>query len=145
MQARAKKTYFTFVMCTEEDDVVEGYNKCVDPIWGCDISDDYQSEKKEVRRSLAQRWTDARARRESSDGGRTRAARSLRRGVSSLRHTQHADGGGGGVSRRPIQRSVLEREGGVRRQEPLARVKRNRSARAAGRGLWVPMMMMMMP
>ena len=45
LQARAKSVYVTFVMCTEEDDVVEAYNKCVDPIWGCDISDDFRSEK----------------------------------------------------------------------------------------------------
>ena len=51
LQGRAKSVYCTFVMCTEEDDVVEMYNKCVDPIWGCDISDDYKSEKAEVERA----------------------------------------------------------------------------------------------
>ena len=30
--------------------MVEMYTKCVDPIWGCDITDDYVSEKKECER-----------------------------------------------------------------------------------------------
>ena len=48
IKGRDKSVYMTFAMCTEEDDVVEKYNQCIDPIWGCDISDDYASEKKEV-------------------------------------------------------------------------------------------------
>merc|ERR1712146_41582 len=50
LKARHKSIFMTFAMCTEEDEIVEHYNKCVDPIWGCDISDDYESEKKEVER-----------------------------------------------------------------------------------------------
>lgn len=50
LQGRAKNVYMTFMMCTEEDAVVDSYNKCVDPIWGCDITDDFKSEKKEVER-----------------------------------------------------------------------------------------------
>merc|ERR1712046_538490 len=50
IKGRDRSIYMTFAMCTEEDDVVEAYNKAIDPIWGCDISDDYESEKKEVER-----------------------------------------------------------------------------------------------
>ena len=39
LQGRAKNVFMTFMMCTEEDSVVEAYNQCVDPIWGCDITD----------------------------------------------------------------------------------------------------------
>ncbi len=48
LQGRAKDVYMTFLMCTEDDETVAAYNQCVDPIWGCDITDDYKSEKKEV-------------------------------------------------------------------------------------------------
>ena len=41
LKARSKSVYMSFLMCTHEDEVVEHYNKCVDPIWGCDITDDY--------------------------------------------------------------------------------------------------------
>merc|ERR1712146_376618 len=50
LKGRDRSIYMTFAMCTEEDDVVDAYNKAIDPIWGCDISDDYESEKKEVER-----------------------------------------------------------------------------------------------
>jgi len=50
LQARAKKVFLSFLMCTSEDEVVQLYNRCVDPIWGCDITDDYLSEKKECER-----------------------------------------------------------------------------------------------
>ena len=33
-----------------QDDVVVRYNTAIDPIKGCDVSDDYQSEKREVQR-----------------------------------------------------------------------------------------------
>merc|ERR1719240_1796610 len=46
----APETYFTFAMCTEDDAVVDAYNKAVDPVPGCDVSDDYASEKKEVEK-----------------------------------------------------------------------------------------------
>ena len=48
LQNRAKNVYMTFCMCTEEDEVVAKYNECVDPVWGCDITDDFKSEQKEV-------------------------------------------------------------------------------------------------
>ena len=51
LQARSKSVYMSFLMCTHEDEVVEHYNKCVDPIWGCDITDDYVSERKECERN----------------------------------------------------------------------------------------------
>ena len=50
LASRAKGTFFSFAMCTEEDDVVAAYNKAIDPVHGCDISDDYLSEKKEVEK-----------------------------------------------------------------------------------------------
>ena len=40
--------YVTFMMCTEDDDVVGAYNRHLDRIPGVDITDDYASEKKEV-------------------------------------------------------------------------------------------------
>ena len=51
LQARSKSVYMSFLMCTHEDEVVEHYNKCIDPIWGCDITDDYVSERKECERA----------------------------------------------------------------------------------------------
>eukprot|EP00919_Chromeraceae_sp_WS-2016_P017677 GHVR01042053.1.p1 GENE.GHVR01042053.1~~GHVR01042053.1.p1 ORF type:complete len:269 (+),score=76.13 GHVR01042053.1:20-826(+) len=45
---RPRNYYMSFLMCTEEDDIVEKYNNTVDPIWGCDVCDDYVSECKEV-------------------------------------------------------------------------------------------------
>ena len=48
LKAKAANVFVTFLMCTDEDDVVTKYNRVVDPIPGCDISDDYASEKKEV-------------------------------------------------------------------------------------------------
>ena len=50
LQARAKSVYMSFLMCTNEDGIVGHYNQCVDPIWGCDITDDYVSERKECER-----------------------------------------------------------------------------------------------
>ena len=40
--------YVTFMMCTEDDDVVGAYNRHLDRIPGVDITDDYVSEKREV-------------------------------------------------------------------------------------------------
>lgn len=51
LKAKAANVFVTFLMCTDEDDVVKKYNRVVDPIPGCDISDDYASEKKEVERA----------------------------------------------------------------------------------------------
>merc|ERR1711907_234301 len=45
-----ERVYVSVMMCTEDDDVVEKYNKKVDPIPGVDVLDDYFSEKKEVER-----------------------------------------------------------------------------------------------
>ena len=47
---KSPKVFCTFMMCTEEDDVVEQYNKSLDRLPGVDITDDYVSEKKEVER-----------------------------------------------------------------------------------------------
>ncbi|CAH0373015.1 unnamed protein product [Pelagomonas calceolata] len=47
---KSPKVYCTFMMCTEEDDVVEQYNKSLDRLPGVDITDDYVSEKKEVEK-----------------------------------------------------------------------------------------------
>jgi len=46
--AKKGNVYVTFMMCTEEDDVVGQYNKYLDKIPNVDITDDYQSEKTEV-------------------------------------------------------------------------------------------------
>ena len=48
VQAKAKNVYVTFLMCTEDDDVVGAYNRYLDRIPGVDITDDYASEKREV-------------------------------------------------------------------------------------------------
>mmetsp|Transcript_16468 Transcript_16468/g.51228 ORF Transcript_16468/g.51228 Transcript_16468/m.51228 type:complete len:446 (-) Transcript_16468:103-1440(-) len=45
---KRKNVYLTFMMCTEDDDVVDKYNKYVDHLPGVDITDDYASEKREV-------------------------------------------------------------------------------------------------
>ena len=42
--------FCSFAMCTDEADVVELYNKVVDPIFGCDITDDYAAECREAKR-----------------------------------------------------------------------------------------------
>lgn len=48
---KAPFPYFvTFLMCTEEDDVVAKYDECIDPIPGCDVIDDYLSERKQVQK-----------------------------------------------------------------------------------------------
>ena len=47
---KSPKVFCTFMMCTEEDDVVEQYNKSLDSLPGVDITDDYVSEKKEVEK-----------------------------------------------------------------------------------------------
>ena len=48
VQSKVKNVYVTFLMCTEEDEIVEQYNTYVDNIPNVDITDDYLSEKKEV-------------------------------------------------------------------------------------------------
>ena len=45
------------MMCTEDDDVVEKYNKKVDPIAGVDVLDDYASEKKEVEAASGKKFS----------------------------------------------------------------------------------------
>jgi len=50
IKARKAGTYVSFVMCTEEDDVVNTYERCIDPLPGVDICDDYASEKKQCER-----------------------------------------------------------------------------------------------
>merc|ERR1711998_431787 len=45
-----KQVYVSVMMCTEEDDVVDQYNRKVDPIPGVDVLDDYASEKREVEK-----------------------------------------------------------------------------------------------
>ena len=47
LNARRRGIWVSFLMCTDEDDVVEQYNQCVDPVWGCDITDDFESERRE--------------------------------------------------------------------------------------------------
>lgn len=47
---KKRSVYVTFLMCTDEDDVVETYNRYMDPVPNVDITDDYRSEKAEVER-----------------------------------------------------------------------------------------------
>ena len=37
LKAKAAHVFVSFLMCTDEDAVVEKYNRVVDPIPGCDI------------------------------------------------------------------------------------------------------------
>lgn len=46
--SKKPSVFVTFLMCTEDDDDVEAYNKYVDHIPGVDITDDYVSEQREV-------------------------------------------------------------------------------------------------
>lgn len=48
IRAKHKRVFVSVMMCTEEDDIVEKYNRQVDPIPGVDVLDDYISEKREV-------------------------------------------------------------------------------------------------
>ncbi|KAJ1455175.1 hypothetical protein M885DRAFT_219509 [Pelagophyceae sp. CCMP2097] len=50
VKAKIKTVYLTVVMCTEEDLIVDKYNRFMDKLPGVDITDDYASEKKEVER-----------------------------------------------------------------------------------------------
>jgi hypothetical protein len=50
ISTRSPNTYVTFIMCTEEDSVVDAYQSCIDPIKGVDIVDDYESEKRQCER-----------------------------------------------------------------------------------------------
>lgn len=48
IRGKSEGVFCSFMMCTEEDDVVEQYNSKVDPLPGVDVLDDYLSEKREV-------------------------------------------------------------------------------------------------
>lgn len=50
VRAKPSTVYVSFVMCTENLDVVDKYNKYIDPIPGTDVTDDYVSERNEARR-----------------------------------------------------------------------------------------------
>jgi len=50
IRGKSKRVYVSVMMCTEEDDIVDQYNRQVDPIPGVDVLDDYASEKREVER-----------------------------------------------------------------------------------------------
>ena len=50
IERRNKSVYVSFIMCTEDDDVVTAYEGCIDPLKGVDIVDDYVSEKKVCER-----------------------------------------------------------------------------------------------
>merc|ERR1711998_193607 len=50
IKGKSKQVYVSVMMCTEEDDVVDQYNRKVDPIPGVDVLDDYASEKREVEK-----------------------------------------------------------------------------------------------
>mmetsp|Transcript_30655 Transcript_30655/g.98785 ORF Transcript_30655/g.98785 Transcript_30655/m.98785 type:complete len:260 (+) Transcript_30655:107-886(+) len=48
VQAKRPHVFVGFMMCTDEDDVVDNYNTWLDKIPGVDVNDDYYSEKKEA-------------------------------------------------------------------------------------------------
>merc|ERR1712054_12897 len=48
IRGKSEGVFVSFIMCTEEDDVVDAYNKKVDPLPGVDVMDDYASEQKEA-------------------------------------------------------------------------------------------------
>ena len=50
IKSKPDDVFCSFAMCTDEADVVELYNKVVDPIFGCDITDDYAAECREAKR-----------------------------------------------------------------------------------------------
>ncbi|KAJ8603267.1 hypothetical protein CTAYLR_006944 [Chrysophaeum taylorii] len=50
VRSKRHDVFCSFAMCTDEGDVVERYNQVVDPIPGCDITDDYASERTEAIR-----------------------------------------------------------------------------------------------
>jgi len=41
--------YVNFIMCTDDDDVVDKYEDSIDAVPGVDVHDDYQSEREQVR------------------------------------------------------------------------------------------------
>jgi hypothetical protein len=51
LKGKRSNVFCSFLMCTDEDSIVDSYNSCIDPVKNCDISDDYESEKKEVERT----------------------------------------------------------------------------------------------
>lgn len=50
IRSKPDGVFCSFVMCTDELDVVERYNTIVDPIPGCDITDDFANERAEAMR-----------------------------------------------------------------------------------------------
>merc|ERR1719473_172824 len=50
IQSKGKKVFVSIMMCTEDDDVVEKYEKKVDAIKNVDVHDDYFSEKAQCER-----------------------------------------------------------------------------------------------
>ncbi|KAJ8598648.1 hypothetical protein CTAYLR_003099 [Chrysophaeum taylorii] len=49
VRSKRSDVYLSFAMCTDQLDVVDAYNKLVDPIPGCDITDDYVTERAEAK------------------------------------------------------------------------------------------------
>jgi len=50
IRGKRRDVFCSFAMCTDESDVVDRYNQVVDPIQGCDITDDFASERTEALR-----------------------------------------------------------------------------------------------
>jgi len=48
IRGKSEGVFVSFIMCTEEDDVVDAYNRKVDPLPGVDVLDDFASEQKEA-------------------------------------------------------------------------------------------------
>ena len=53
LRERSDDIYISFIMCTNEDSVVEEYNRVIDPIKNIDITDDYDSERRECKKPLS--------------------------------------------------------------------------------------------
>ena len=82
--SKKPSVFVTFLMCTEDDDVVEAYNRHVDRLPGVDITDDYVSEKREV---------EAHGKRSHTTGGRPSRARER---WPKYDHGREKGAGGGG-------------------------------------------------
>jgi len=50
IRGKRPDVFCSFAMCTDENEVVDRYNQVVDPIQGCDITDDFASERAEAIR-----------------------------------------------------------------------------------------------
>ena len=45
LSSRPKGIYYNFIMCTDDAEVSDLYNKVVDPVFGCDCTNDFKTER----------------------------------------------------------------------------------------------------